>query len=276
LGGIFAPLLLFVGLKQTPASTASLLLNLETVFTALLAWIVFRESSSWRIVLGMLSIVCGGLILSMTESTRLTGFSGPLAIAGACLCWGIDNNVTQKISDRDPVQIAALKGLAAGAFNTALAIVLKSSLPGWPLVGPALLLGFASYGLSLVLYIGALRTLGTARTGNYFSAAPFIGAVVSVLLLKDPVTPSLMTAGLFMALGLWLHVTESHVHWHVHEPIDHEHAHTHDEHHQHTHTDSDPAGEPHSHKHHHDRLEHSHEHYPDIHHRHDHNGKISS
>jgi len=272
-GGVLAPLFLLVGLQQTPASIASLLLNLETVFTASLAWIVFKENVDRRIALGMISIVCGGLILSSAETARLTGWIGPVSIAGACLCWGIDNNVTQKVSGRDPVQIAALKGLSAGAVNAVLATSLGSQRPDWQSIGAALLLGFVSYGVSLVLYIRALRKLGTARTGNYFSLAPFIGAVVSVALWREPVTLPLLAAGVFMAVGLWLHLTERHTHWHIHEPIDHEHAHTHDEHHQHEHMPDDPEGEPHSHPHRHDRLEHSHEHYPDVHHRHNHKDK---
>lgn len=272
-GGVLAPLLLLAGLQQTPASTASLLLNLETVFTASLAWIAFKETVGPRIALGMMSIVCGGIILSSTEAARLTGWVGPLCIAGACLCWGIDNNITQKVSTHDPVQIAAIKGLVAGMVNAILAAVLGSPRPDWSFIGAALLLGFVSYGVSLVLYIRALRKLGTARTGNYFSLAPFIGTVISVALWREPVTLPLLAAGLLMGIGLWLHLTERHRHMHVHEPLDHEHAHVHDEHHQHEHKPGDPQGEPHSHPHHHDRLEHSHEHYPDIHHRHDHNPK---
>jgi len=272
-GGVLAPLLLLAGLNQTPASTASLLLNLETVFTALLAWMIFKEHVDRRIALGMLSIVCGGLILSSTATALVTNWIGPASIAAACLCWGIDNNATQKISAHDPVQIASLKGLTAGAVNAALAIVFGASWPDWRFIGAALLLGFFSYGVSLVLYIRGLRTLGTARTGNYFSLAPFIGTIVGIGLFKDRVTLSLLAAGFFMGLGLWLHLTERHSHRHIHEPQDHEHAHVHDEHHQHEHTPDDPPGEPHSHPHHHNRLEHSHPHYPDVHHRHGHEDK---
>lgn len=272
-GGVLAPFLLLLGLQQTPAATASLLLNLETVFTALLAWVVFKENADSRIALGMISIVIGGLILSSSAPARLTGWVGPVSVAAACFCWGIDNNITQKVSARDPVQIAALKGLLAGTVNTVLAVMLGSQRPGGQWISAAALLGFVSYGISLVLYIRALSKLGTARTGNYFSLAPFMGAVVSVALWREPVSLSLVAAGLFMAVGLWLHLTERHMHWHVHEPIDHEHTHIHDEHHQHTHGPDDPKGEPHSHPHHHDRLGHTHPHYPDVHHRHDHKGK---
>jgi drug/metabolite transporter (DMT)-like permease len=271
-GGVLAPVFLLAGLQRTPASTASLLLNFETVFTALLAWTAFREHVNARIALGMISIVCGGLILSSTGTAQLTGWVGPVSVMAACLCWGIDNNVTQKISANDPTQIAAMKGLVAGTVNSVIALLLGNSWPSWDVLSGALLLGVLSYGVSLVLYIRALRKLGTSRTANYFSLAPFIGAVVSVLLWREPVTLPLLAAGGFMGAGLWLHLTEHHAHPHTHETIDHEHTHVHDEHHQHEHGPNDPSGEPHSHPHHHDTLTHSHEHYPDIHHRHHHDG----
>jgi drug/metabolite transporter (DMT)-like permease len=270
-GGVLAPVLLLNGLKDTPAAAASLLLNLETVLTASVAWIVFREHVNSRIALGMVLIVCGGLVLSYSgEAGGPSGWLGPLSIAAACLCWAIDNNITQQISGRDPVQIAALKGILAGTFNCGLAFVLGSNLPPADIIGKSLSLGLLSYGASLVFYIRALRALGTARTGNYFSLAPFIGAVVSVIVWRDPVTLALLTAGAFMGGGLWLHLTERHDHWHTHEELDHDHLHFHDEHHQHEHSPDDPSNEPHSHPHHHDPVHHSHQHYPDIHHRHDH------
>jgi len=268
-GGIAAPVLLMFGLQRTPASSASLLLNLEAVFTALIAWSIFHENINSRIVAGLLAIVGGGVVLSWSGSLELTEYVGPAAIAAACLSWGIDNNLTQRISAADPVRIASLKGLASGSVNTLLAFWLGQ----WhytPLIWLALSLGFASYGLSLVLYILALRELGTARAGNYFSVAPFVGAVTAVLLWRESVTAGLLAAGTLMAVGVWLHVTERHQHRHLHEPMTHEHEHTHDAHHQHQHSPDDPVGEPHTHPHRHERLEHSHPHYPDIHHRHKH------
>jgi drug/metabolite transporter (DMT)-like permease len=268
-GGIAAPVLLMLGLQQTAASSASLLLNLEAVFTALFAWTIFSENINFRIAVGLVSIVAGSLILSWSGSIDFTGFTGPLMISAACLCWGIDNNLTQRISAADPVRTASLKGLSAGTVNIAL-VVLSGQWHYTRLIWIALVLGFVSYGLSLVLYILALRDLGTARAGNYFSAAPFVGAVAGVILWREPVTPALAAAGVFMGAGVWLHVTERHEHWHAHEPMTHEHEHTHDMHHQHEHSPSDPPGEPHTHPHRHARLEHSHPHYPDIHHRHPH------
>jgi drug/metabolite transporter (DMT)-like permease len=268
-GGIAAPVLLMLGLERTPASSASLLLNLEAVFTAAIAWATFHENINARIATGLLAIVAGGVVLSWHGPFNIGDYAGPLAIAGACFCWGIDNNLTQKISAADPVRIASLKGLVAGAINTTLAL----SLGQWHsvrLVWAALAIGFVSYGLSLVLYIGALRELGTARAGNYFSVAPFVGAVAGVLIWHEPFGVELVTAGVLMAIGVWLHVTERHEHFHIHEPMTHEHEHTHDMHHQHEHVAGDPIGESHTHPHRHERLEHSHPHYPDIHHRHPH------
>jgi drug/metabolite transporter (DMT)-like permease len=181
-GGVVAPLLLMMGLTRTPASAASLLLNLEGVFSAGLAWVLFREHVHPRIVLGMLAIVAGGALLSWQGQFGLAGLAGPLAVAGACFAWGLDNNLTQQISARDPVQITMLKGLVAGAANTALALLLGASWPPAAVTLSALMVGFLGYGVSLVLYVRALRELGTARTGAYFSLAPFIGAALAVVL----------------------------------------------------------------------------------------------
>jgi len=269
-GGVLGPLLLMLGLRRSPASGASLLLNLEGVFTSLLAWAVFREHIPVRIAIGMAAIIAGGAMLSWEGQVAWGGFGNSLAVAGACFCWAIDNNLTQRISAADPIQIARLKGLAAGAVNTALALLLGARWPTLSHVVTALMVGFVGYGVSLACYVVALRELGTARTGAYFSLAPFIGAVLAVAVWREPVTPLLIAAGIAMALGLWLHLTERHVHWHKHEPIEHTHAHTHDIHHQHAHGPDDPPGDPHTHAHRHERLAHSHAHYPDIHHRHGH------
>jgi drug/metabolite transporter (DMT)-like permease len=272
-GGVLGPLFLMVGLTRTPASGASLLLNLEGVFTALLAWFVFRENFDRRIALGMLSIVAGSLALSWEGRLMWGGFEGPLAVTGACLCWAIDNNLTQKVSAGDPVQIAMLKGLVAGGVNTAIAFLLGASLPAAPRVAGALALGFFSYGVSLVFFVLALRHLGTARTGAYFSTAPFVGAVLSLAIFRERPTPLFMTAAALMALGVWLHLTERHEHEHEHAVLDHDHAHVHDGHHQHPHSPDDPPvtdPAPHTHRHRHRPMVHSHAHYPDIHHRHPH------
>lgn len=273
LGGVLGPLLLMIGLTRTPASSASLLLNMEGVFTALLAWFVFRENFDRRIALGMLCIVAGGVALSWEGRLTWGGLAGPLAVAGACLCWAIDNNLTQKVSAGDPVQIAMLKGLVAGSVNTTIAFLLGASLPAASRVAGALTLGFFSYGVSLVFFVLALRHLGTARTGAYFSTAPFVGAVLSLAMFRERPTPLFIVAAALMAVGVSLHLTERHEHEHEHAALDHDHAHVHDTHHQHAHSADDPPvtdPTPHSHRHRHARMAHSHPHYPDIHHRHAH------
>jgi drug/metabolite transporter (DMT)-like permease len=269
-GGVLAPVLLMAGLARTSASTASLLLNLEGVFTAVLAWVVFRENVDRRIFLGMLAIVAGGVLLSWPDRQIPASLSGPLLIGAACVGWAVDNNLTQKVSAGDPVQIAGAKGLIAGTVNLALGLVLGGAVPQGLRLAGALILGLLGYGVSLVFYVRAMRDLGTARTGAYFALAPFVGAAIGLLLFREPVTWSFMVAAVLMALGLWLHLSERHAHEHAHKPMAHAHLHRHDEHHQHIHVPGDPPGEPHSHPHRLERIVHAHSHYPDIHHRHRH------
>jgi drug/metabolite transporter (DMT)-like permease len=201
----------------------------------------------------------------------LTGVGlGALAIVGACLAWGVDNNLTRKLSSADPVQIAAIKGVVAGAVNLALAFANGARLPAPASLTAAGVVGFFGYGVSLVLFVLALRHLGTARTGAYFSTAPFLGAALALMLFREPVTLPLVGAALLMGVGVWLHLSERHEHEHAHQPMDHEHNHVHDAHHQHAHRNGEPAGEPHTHWHHHAPMRHKHPHYPDLHHRHGH------
>ncbi len=272
-GGIVGPVALLFGLTRVSGSTASLLLNLEAVLTALIAWLVFKENADRRVVLGMAAIVAGGVVLSWPSSHSGTeDWIGPLLIAAACACWAIDNNLTRKVSASDALFIAGSKGLIAGVFNTLLAISFGAVLPDVLTVSSAMLLGFLGYGLSLVLFVLALRWLGTARTGAYFSVAPFIGAVVALALLGETTTSQFWCAASLMALGVWLHLTEHHAHVHTHDATAHEHSHAHDEHHQHSH-DAEFAGDAaatHSHWHQHAVVTHKHMHFPDIHHRHEH------
>jgi drug/metabolite transporter (DMT)-like permease len=270
-GGIAAPALLMMGLARTGAAEASLLLNFESVLTAVLAWLVFRENADRRIVFGMLLIVAGGLVLSWPSTVALAGgWLGPAAITAACLCWAIDNNLTRKVSASDALFIAASKGLAAGAANTCLALASGAAFPPAAQLGAALLVGFLGYGISLVLFVLALRNLGTARTGAYFGTAPFIGVAVAIVLFHEPVTLPLIAAAALMGAGVWIHLTERHEHQHTHEALAHEHSHTHDEHHQHEHGSGEDSGEPHTHLHRHAPITHMHPHYPDVHHRHRH------
>jgi drug/metabolite transporter (DMT)-like permease len=269
-GGIIGPVLLMVGLVITPASSASLLLNLEGVFTAVLAWFVFKENFDRRIALGMAAITLGGLVLSWGGRLEVGVPWGALAITGACLAWGIDNNFTRRVSAGDPAQIAAIKGLVAGTVNLTIALVTGAHVPAFITVTMAALVGFFGYGVSLTLFVLALRHVGTARTGAYFSLAPFVGAMISVLILRDSLTLQFLIAAVLMGTGVWLHLTERHEHEHLHEAIEHDHRHVHDEHHQHEHEELVPLDQPHSHPHRHERMVHSHPHYPDIHHRHAH------
>jgi drug/metabolite transporter (DMT)-like permease len=269
-GGIGGPVLLMYGLTSTPGSYASLLLNMEGVLTALLAWFVFKENFDRRIFVGMLLIVAGGIVLSWEQRSDFGVPWGALAIVGACLCWGIDNNFTRKVSASDAVQIAGIKGLVAGIVNLTIAMSLGIAVPPINAMLAAGVVGFCGYGLSLVFFVLALRHLGTARTGAYFSVAPFVGAIASLLLLGDTPTTAFWIAGLLMGAGIWLHVTERHVHQHTHVPDNHGHKHIHDEHHRHEHDFDWNGEEPHVHPHRHQTLTHSHAHFPDIHHRHTH------
>lgn len=268
-GGVAGPVLLMFGLVRMPASGASLLLNAEGVFTALLAWFAFRENFDRRIALGMLAIVAGAVVLSWPGEARFGDAWPALAVLGACLAWAIDNNLTRKVALNDAAWIATVKGLSAGTVNLLLALWGGSMLPSAPALASGLVLGLAAYGISLALFVVGLRHLGTARTGAYFSVAPFFGAVLAVVALAEPVTPTLLLAGALMALGVWLHLTERHAHLHEHKALEHEHEHEHDPHHEHH-----PPGElqpaRHTHRHHHTPMTHSHEHFPDEHHRHSH------
>jgi drug/metabolite transporter (DMT)-like permease len=268
-GGVIGPVLLMIGLSLSSASSAALLLNLEGLATLVIAWLIFRENVDRRLLLGALAILAGAVLLSWQGGSSGAGL-GALAVAGACLAWGIDNNLTRKLSAADPVQIAAIKGLVAGAVNLTLALSRGAHFPHLDVIAGAAALGFFGYGVSLVLFVLALRHLGTARTGAYFSTAPFLGAALALAIFREPVSTPLVGAALLMGLGVWLHLAERHEHSHQHEALDHEHRHVHDEHHQHSHEVGHPPGEPHSHHHHHAPMRHKHPHYPDLHHRHGH------
>ena len=251
-GGMVGPVLLMFGLTRMPA------------------WFAFRENFDRRIALGMLAIVAGAVVLSWPGEARFSGAWPALTIAGACLAWGIDNNLTRKVSLADATWIAAIKGLSAGSVNLALAFSLGAAWPTFSTLAGALLVGWLAYGVSLALYVVGLRHLGTARTGAYFSVAPFFGAVLAVPLLGEPVSRQLLIAGALMALGVWLHLTERHSHEHTHETLEHEHEHVHDAHHQHEHDEPAPPARKHCHWHRHEPLTHTHAHFPDAHHRHSH------
>lgn len=270
-GGILGPLLLMIGLTQTAATTASLLLNLETVLTAIIAWIIFKEHTDKRLVLGMILIVMGGVVLVMGNHAAVNQIMGPLFIAAACLAWAFDNNMTRKISAADPLKIVMIKSLVAGTVNVLLATLFGFGLWNkWPMITLSAIIGFLGYGLSIIFFILGLRHIGTARTSACFSLAPFVGACLALIFLNEPLSIHLILAGILMAIGIGLHLSEHHEHEHTHELLTHAHKHYHDDHHQHEHHPDDPIGEPHTHLHTHQPLRHSHPHYPDIHHRHKH------
>ncbi len=265
-GGIVGPILLVAGLARTTAAAASLLLNAEAALTAGMAWFLFREAYDRRIAAGMACIVAGSVVLSAG------GASGDLAsslmVLGACACWALDNNLTRRVAHGDAVELAAVKGLVAGASNVAIALLLGATLPAGHVILASAAMGLLGYGVSLALFIVGLRELGASRASAYFSLAPFVGAVTSVALLGDPVSWRLCVAAVLMGAGAWLHLTEVHDHEHVHEAIEHSHEHEHDEHHSHDHGPSPQRR--HSHAHRHEAIRHSHAHAPDIHHRHEH------
>ncbi len=271
-GGLLGPLLLMLGLARADAASGSLLLNLEGLATTAIAWLAFRENVDGRLLLGAFAILAGAAVLSW-RGRGVSLNTGALLIAGACLAWGLDNNLTRKLSSADPLQIAMVKGLAAGAANAVIALTRGAPLPALNIAGAAAIVGFFGVGVSLTLFVLALRHLGTARTGAYFSLAPFIGALVAIWLLHEPMTLQLTLAGLLMGIGLWLHLSERHGHEHEHDVLEHEHSHVHDAHHQHAHEGA--VMEPHSHWHRHGPLRHSHAHYPDLHHRHRHSRDAS-
>lgn len=269
-GGMAGPVLLMFGLSNMPASGASLLLNAEGVATALLAWFVFRENFDRRIALGMAAVVAGAVVISIPTGAELGSVWPSLAIVAACVSWGIDNNLTRKIALNDATWLAAVKGGVAGPVNLALAFLVGATLPPAWSIGAAMFVGLFAYGVSLVLFIVAMRHVGTARAGAYFSVAPFFGAVLAVA-LGEAATIPLVVAALLMAFGVWLHLTERHEHEHVHEPVRHDHWHVHhDGHHDHEHAEPVAAGVRHRHEHTHAPVTHTHEHYPDAHHRHRH------
>ena len=239
-GGVIAPLLLLFGLASMPASGASLLLNAEAVFTAVLAWFVFHENVDRRVALGLLAIVAGAVLLSIPTGADLGEIVPSLAVLGACLCWGLDNNFTRMVALNDAAWLAAVKGGVAGPVNLLIALAIGSALPSVPSIAVALVVGFFAYGVSLVLFIIGLRHLGTARAGAYFSVAPFFGTVLA-LAFGEPITVLLVIAALLMALGVWLHLTERHEHEHTHPAtatataVTHTHPHFPDSQHRHPH-----------------------------------------
>jgi drug/metabolite transporter (DMT)-like permease len=273
-GGIAAPIILLLSLRNTPGATASLLLNFEAVATTLIAAAAFRESVSGRAWTAILVITAASILLSVNAQAAW-GFSfAAVGVLLACVLWGLDNNFTRNVSAKDPLAIATIKSLAAGTCSLALAIMAGNSLPAWDTVLRAMILGGLCYGLSLTLFIWALRGLGAARTSALFGTAPLAGIALSVLILHENLGAIFLLALALMIVGTMVLVGEKHEHGHVHEPARHEHGHSHaDEHHAHAHDEVEVPGSLHAHEHAHARVEHQHGHMPDTHHRHGHASK---
>jgi len=275
-GGVAGPVLMLMGLSRVSGLSGALLLNLEAPFTMALAVLLFREHMGRTAIIAALAI-CSGAVLLDVQPALLdvrpgrADTAGALLLAAACACWALDNNLTQKLSLRDPFAIVRIKTLGAGCANTALALlIVHSPLPGLGYLAAALVLGCLSYGVSVVLDAYALRLVGAAREAAYFATAPIVGVLGSLVLLGESIGAFQAMAMLAMFIGVALLIRERHAHVHTHDAIEHEHLHSHDEHHQHEHGPSDPPGEPHAHFHRHVPLVHDHPHVPDAHHRHRH------
>lgn len=267
-GGVLGPVLLVAGLARLSGTAASLLLNLEAPFTIALAIIMLGERLSRREALGAAAVILGAGALTWAPGAVALDPIGVACIVGACAAWALDNNLSQRLSIRDPVAVARAKALSAGSFNVALGIVVGERFPSAAHVAAALVTGSLGYGASIVLHLLAVRSLGAARQAAYFATAPFIGAAVAVPLLHERLPPAHVAAGALMALGIAIIVRARHAHAHLHEPAEHAHAHVHDEHHAHAHEGA--VTEPHPHMHRHAPLFHDHPHLPDVHHRHGH------
>ncbi len=274
-GGVLAPVILFLGLRLVQAHVAGLLLNFETVFTLMLGAVLYGERLGRRGWIGAVCVIAGAALLSLPAGSA--GSFGPARLRGAlfvvaaCALWGLDNNLTQRVSLRDARQIVAVKGLAGGATNLALALALGQLGPvsagEWAVTA---LVGVVAYGLSIVLFVRGLRALGVIQTGTLFALAPGFAAVLSLAFLREPVgAPGLGALGI-MTAGTLLLAHDVHEHRHVHEATTHAHEHVHDAHHRHAHTPEELAAAPHAHEHRHEPLVHAHPHAHDVHHRHRH------
>ncbi len=270
-GAFLAPVALAAGLARTLGTTASLLLNLEAVFTVALGAAVHHEPVGRRVVAGLLLIAGGGVLVALDgpagASGTITTALGPVLVAAATLAWAADNTLSRPLSDLDPASVVVGKGTAGALLSL---LVAGATGATWPAAAPAvgvMVCGGLGYGGSLRLYLRAQRTLGAARTGSVFAVAPFLGLVAALALGEPLGGPSMAVGGLLMAIGVWVHLGEDHDHEHTHEAQTHEHAHRHDDgHHEHDH-ESPVVGE-HSHPHTHHRVVHFHAHGEDLHHRH--------
>ena len=270
-GGVLAPAFFVYGARQMSSSMSSLLLNLEVVFTALLAWFIFKEHFIWRIFWGISLIVFGCVVLVFHSEIfgENNSFWGVILVGLSCLAWALDNNFTRQISHLNPLLIAAIKGLLAGTANLSIGLFLGEQFQVGVAFWGAGFLGILVVGVSLTAFVISLGKIGTARTGAILASPSFIGAFLSLVFLREELSFQLLLSMILIASGVWLHLSEEHDHEHTHEMLEHAHLHLSDEHHQHKHEGmGELAEEPHDHWHYHEKLTHRHSHFPDIHHRH--------
>jgi drug/metabolite transporter (DMT)-like permease len=268
-GGVIAPISQMLGLNLISGFSVSLLLNLEGVATAMIAVFFFRENVGKRLWFALLCMTGAGVLLGWNHGQNKFSIVGPLLILLAVVCWGIDNNLTRQISDKNPIQITYIKGLVGGIVSISVALIMGKTVPLDFTLLWALLLGAFSYGISLVFFIKALQGLGSSRTGAFFSLGPFVGAIASIVILREWLGWVMFPALVLMVLGTWLIVNERHEHAHTHSAVTHTHMHHHDDlHHRHMHPGETP--EPHAHTHGHPEIKHTHAHWPDAQHRHEH------
>lgn len=269
-GAVVGPVALAWGLQRTSGTSASLMLTLEALFTALLAWRLYRETMDARVWTAMLLLVAGGALLIVDQGrsgdARLLGV---LAVLVATAAWGVDNTLSRALADRDPGQVVLAKATLGASATTAIAFLAGEPWPPWTAALGLLVVGATGYGLSLRFYLLAQRAFGAARTGSVFAFAPFIGALLAFALGDRSASWPMLSGGLLMLAGIVLHLMEAHGHEHEHEVLQHEHAHRHDDgHHEHSH-EPNPEG-LHSHAHRHEAARHAHPHVPDMHHAHTH------
>ncbi|MDG0852193.1 DMT family transporter [Roseateles puraquae] len=269
-GAVLGPVALAWGLQRTSGTGASLMLTLEALFTAVLAWRLYGETMDRRVWVAMLLLLAGGVLLILDQGLASSGqWLGLLAVLAATAAWGMDNTLSRALAERDPAQVVLAKAALGATATVVLALATGEPMPGWAAAAGLMAVGATGYGLSLRFYLLAQREFGAARTGSVFAFAPFIGAALAFALGDRSAGWGMALGGLLMLAGVALHLAESHDHEHEHEALEHEHAHRHDDGHHDHHHDVMPAG-AHSHAHRHEPMRHSHAHVPDVHHGHNH------
>lgn len=270
MGAVVGPVALAWGLQHTSGTSASLMLTLEALFTAVLAWLLYKESLDRRVQWAMLSLLVGGLLLVVDQGhLGQVQMSGLLAVGVATVAWGVDNALSRGVAERDPGQVVLVKAVLGATATAVIGLLMNERQPPWGQAAALLAIGASGYGLSLRFYLLAQRSFGASRTGSVFAFAPFIGALAAFAMGEREASLMLGLAAAFMLLGVWIHLHEQHAHEHTHEAMEHEHAHRHDDDHHLHHHDEMPSG-PHSHWHRHEPIRHAHPHVPDLHHQHTH------